>query len=59
MTNEIELNARFDLLISQRNNALNQNVLDAGIIAALQSRIKILENIKTLEDIEDNQETIL
>lgn len=43
MTDETELNARFDLLVAQRNNALNQNVLDAGVIAALQAKIKSLE----------------
>lgn len=43
MTDELELNARFDLLVSQRNNALNQNVLDAGLIAALQAKVKALQ----------------
>jgi len=43
MTDELELNARFELLIAQRNNALNQNVLDAGTIASLQAKIKALE----------------
>jgi hypothetical protein len=43
MTNELELNARFELLIAQRNNAMNQNVLDAGTIAALQAKVKELE----------------
>lgn len=43
MTDETELNARFDLLVAQRNNALNQNVLDAGVIAALKAKIKALE----------------
>lgn len=43
MTDELELNARFDLLVSQRNNALNQNVLDAGLIAALQAKVKSLQ----------------
>lgn len=43
MTDELELNARFDLLVAQRNNALNQNVLDAGAIAALKAKIKSLE----------------
>lgn len=44
MTNELELNARFELLIAQRNNAMNQNVLDAGTIAALKDQIKTLES---------------
>lgn len=43
MTNELELNARFEILIAQRNNAMNQNVLDAGTIAALKGQIKALE----------------
>jgi len=50
MTDEIELNARFELLISQRNNALNQNVLDAGTIAFLKSKIKSLELLIPLQD---------
>lgn len=43
MIEELELNARFDMLVAQRNNALNQNVLDAGIIATLQAKVKSLE----------------
>lgn len=50
MTDEIELNARFELLISQRNNALNQNVLDAGVIAFLKSKIKSLELLISSQD---------
>jgi hypothetical protein len=33
--NEFELDARFGALVTQRNNALNQNVLDSGTIAIL------------------------
>ena len=57
MTDEIELNARFDVLVAQRNNALNQNVLDAGIIASLKAKIKSLEALIPAPTDEDKEIT--
>jgi hypothetical protein len=42
-----ELNARFETVINQRNSSMNQNVIDAGIIAELKARIARLELLPT------------
>ena len=37
---DAELNARFEAVMQQRNNAMNQNVIDAGTIADLQAKLE-------------------
>lgn len=42
--NETEINKRFEVLIEQRNNALNMNVILSGELAVARARIEELEN---------------
>ena len=42
--NEIDINAKFNALLEQRNNALNHVVNLMGEIAVLKAKIKELEN---------------
>ncbi len=42
MQSEMEINARFNALIEQRNNALNSNVLLAGELAVANSKLTAL-----------------
>jgi hypothetical protein len=49
-----ELNARFEAVMQQRNNSMNQNVIDAGIIAELKTQLaKANEALKQLEKAEE------
>lgn len=49
-----ELNARFEAVMQQRNNALNQNVIDSGLIATLKAELaKANERVKQLEGAEE------
>jgi hypothetical protein len=52
--NEIEINKRFEILIEQRNNALNSIVLLNGELAVANARIKELEgHLKTQPYVEE------